>query len=146
MAAAGTSLMLAADSGRKPALFFIDLNDLKKINDTLGHAEGDHAIRDAAEILRAAFLTSDIVARLGGDEFVVLATDAGAQSELLRERLQRAVDQFNRDMGRQYRLSMSVGVVECDPADEFSLASLLEAADKRMYEAKSQRAKSRCSE
>ena len=140
MEAASASLKVASETGRTPALFFIDLNELKQINDTLGHAEGDRAIGDTVEILRAAFRTSDIVARLGGDEFVVLASDAGAHSDVLRERLEQAVEQFNRDAGRQYRLSMSVGVAECDPVAGVSLPGLLVAADKRMYEAKALRA------
>jgi len=136
MEAAGASLQLAAHTGRIPALFFIDLNGLKQINDGLGHAEGDRAISDAAALLRSAFRASDIVARLGGDEFVVLATDASGHSAFLRERLDQSLKQFNEEAGRQYRLSMSVGIAEGDPAGEHTLASLLRKADERMYEAK----------
>ena len=56
-------------------LAFIDVDDLKKINDTLGHEEGDKALIDTAQIIRNTFRESDIIARLGGDEFAVLAID-----------------------------------------------------------------------
>jgi diguanylate cyclase (GGDEF)-like protein len=138
--AASAKLKLAADAGRTPTLFFIDMNELKSINDTLGHAEGDRAIEDAVKLLRSTFRTSDVVARLGGDEFVVLANDAGAHSDVLRDRLKVAVDQFNEGAGREYRLSMSVGVAEYDPIAQTSLESLLGQADRRMYEAKALRA------
>jgi diguanylate cyclase (GGDEF)-like protein len=141
--AASEKLKLAVDAGRTPALFFIDLNDLKRINDTLGHAEGDRAIGDAVKILRSTFRSSDVVARLGGDEFVVLATDPGAHADVLRDRLRAAVGQFNEDAGREFRLSMSVGVAEYDPVTQPALQSLLGEADKRMYEAKAERAKRR---
>jgi diguanylate cyclase (GGDEF)-like protein len=139
MGAATTKLRLAAESGRRPTLFFVDLNDMKHINDTLGHAAGDRAIADTVGLLNATFRTSDVVARLGGDEFVVLVADAGSQSQALRERLDRAVHEFNESGGREYRLSMSVGMAEYDPASGGSLSSLLAEADKQMYAAKSLR-------
>jgi diguanylate cyclase (GGDEF)-like protein len=139
MEAAGAQLLAGAEAGRKPAVFFIDLNGLKQINDTMGHAEGDRALVDTFTLLRSAFRTSDVVARLGGDEFVVLVADAEAISSELRHRLEAAVDDFNAICGREYRLSMSVGIAEYDPTHHSSLRSLLDEADKRMYEAKAVR-------
>jgi diguanylate cyclase (GGDEF)-like protein len=140
MKAATAKLRLAAGAQRTQALFFVDLNGLKRINDTLGHVQGDRAICDAVDILRSTFRASDVVARLGGDEFVVLASDAGACAALLRDRLSTAADQFNDTGAREYRLSMSVGIAEYDPTTQPALQCLLDEADKRMYEAKALRA------
>jgi len=136
LTAARAKLDAATSLGRSPALVFVDLNELKRINDELGHQEGDRAIADAVDVLRSSFRNSDIVGRLGGDEFVVLAQDAGPYSHVLRARLQSALDDFNDRSGRRYRLSMSVGVSQQDPTEPVSLEALVEAADRRMYEEK----------
>jgi diguanylate cyclase (GGDEF)-like protein len=143
MEVAHAKLRVTADSCQTAVLFFVDLNELKRINDTLGHVEGSRAIQDTVDLLRATFRESDVVARFGGDEFVVLATAAGPYADVLRCRLQAAVETFNESAGRDYRLSMSVGVAEYSPGSQSSLLSLLEQADKRMYEVKSLRGKCR---
>ena len=74
--------------GHPAAVLFIDLNDLKKVNDSLGHEQGDTLIKNAAQVLRDNVRMNDIVARLGGDEFVILSVEndeTGAES--LVERL-----------------------------------------------------------
>jgi two-component system, sensor histidine kinase and response regulator len=127
---------VARGSGRQPAVFFIDLNGMKSINDSLGHAEGDRMLMDVTWVLRGCFRTSDIVGRLGGDEFVVLAPDAGEHADVLRERLCAAVMQFNTGSERPYRISISVGMSRCSTEDSLSLEALVEQADRRMYEDK----------
>ena len=77
MQAARDALETARQSGNKPAVFFIDLNGMKRINDSLGHLQGDQLLSDVMTIPRGCFRPSDIIGRLGGDEFVVLAPDAG---------------------------------------------------------------------
>jgi diguanylate cyclase (GGDEF)-like protein len=143
MQVARTALESARKSGRRPAVFFVDLNGMKRINDSLGHPEGDRLLMDVTWILRACFRTSDIVGRLGGDEFVVLAPDAGEHADLLRERLRAAVDQFNAASERSYRVSVSIGLSRGDPAESASLEELVEQADRRMYEDKLARGASR---
>ncbi|MBE0557658.1 MAG: diguanylate cyclase, partial [Proteobacteria bacterium] len=69
-------LRAANRANRRMLLAFIDVDDLKQINDKLGHEEGDKALIDTARIIRRTFRDSDIIARLGGDEFAVLAIDA----------------------------------------------------------------------
>jgi two-component system sensor histidine kinase/response regulator len=133
---AGMALEGARQSGRQPAVFFIDLNGMKRINDSLGHPEGDRLLMDLTWILRACFRTTDIVGRLGGDEFVVLAPDAGDHADVLRERLRAAVDQFNTGGERSYRISVSIGLSTCEPGEAVGLHDLVEQADRRMYEDK----------
>jgi diguanylate cyclase (GGDEF)-like protein len=136
MQVAQKALQNARQSGRKPAVFFIDLNGMKRINDSLGHPEGDRLLMDVTWILRACFRTWDIVGRLGGDEFVVLAPDACDHADVLRERLRAVVDQFNAASERAYRISLSIGLSTSDPEQLASLEELVEQADKRMYEDK----------
>jgi diguanylate cyclase (GGDEF)-like protein len=120
----------------KRVLFFIDMDNLKWINDHLGHAEGDNAIHEITRILRLGFRDTDLIGRLGGDEFVVLAQpgaqDHGDPVRIFRERLER----LNQQSGRRYRLDFSYGSVIFDPADPVSLEELIAAADTRMYEDK----------
>ena len=119
-----------------PVILYADLDGLKTINDSLGHQEGDRALKKTAEILKDTFRTSDIVARLGGDEFVVLA--AIGQDEVadsLTERLQERFDIHNVQANLPYQLSISVGVVHFDSTDT-SIEEVTARADRSMYEDK----------
>ncbi|MEO6444888.1 MAG: PAS domain S-box protein [Gemmatimonadaceae bacterium] len=118
-------------------LFYLDINDLKPINDTFGHHAGDDAIRDAADILRETFRDSDIVGRLGGDEFVALAVNClDASGEVLLQRLEQNVVAYNARGARQYALTLSRGMARFDPSRPRNLQQLLEEADARLYEHK----------
>lgn len=118
-------------------LIFIDLDDLKLINDNLGHLEGDHALTDTTDILKNTFRESDIIARLGGDEFAVLAlAPLEINSETFSKRLQSQLDAHNALGHRPYHLAMSVGIVRYDPKAPMPIADLLAHADAAMYEQK----------
>jgi diguanylate cyclase (GGDEF)-like protein len=74
-------------------LFFGDVDNLKTINDTHGHAQGDLALQEISAILKETFREADIVARIGGDEFVVLAVDASMESaDVLTNRIQSILE------------------------------------------------------
>lgn len=129
------ALKVAKREHHSLALFFMDLNGLKRINDTLGHLIGDQALRDAAHIIRQTFRDSDILARIGGDEFVALAHisgDAGALTRRIREHL----DAFNMQADRPYRVALSVGTAIVDVAEDDDIESLIGRADAAMYEEK----------
>ncbi len=118
-------------------VLFADLDGLKAINDRLGHEQGDCAIREAAEILRATCRATDIVARLGGDEFVVLASNVDeAGIEILKQRLGRAVEEANDTPARSFPFAFSLGVARYDPTGPLPIETLIAEADARMYEAK----------
>ena len=118
-------------------LVYLDLDDLKTINDTFGHQEGNRALVDTANILRACFRQSDIIARLGGDEFCVLMTDAGKGSEhLVRKRLRQRVNSANYGSPRNFRISFSIGIANVMSVEKPSLEELLRIADRQMYEEK----------
>jgi two-component system, cell cycle response regulator len=118
-------------------LVYLDLDDLKLINDNYGHLEGSRALVVTANVLRACFRQSDILARFGGDEFCVLMTDAGQDSaQQVRSRLQQRVE-FTNSLGTwPFRLSFSVGIAEVPEGHQPSLEELLRIADTRMYEEK----------
>src|SRR3989442_105522 len=111
-----------------------DLDDLKRVNDTAGHAAGDRALRDTALVLRHTVRDSDLVARIGGDEYAVLVRHAGPESAgVLADRLKRQLREFNRRAARPYQLSISLGFAAHKASTLGSGAGLLERADRALY-------------
>jgi two-component system cell cycle response regulator len=122
-------------------LLFLDIDRLKNINDTFGHAEGNSAILEAAGVLRSTFRQSDILARLGGDEFAVLCVGTVDSSEAaIRVHLQEKVEAVNSQLDRKYALSFSIGMVPCTPNVQSAAEELLAKADALMYEDKTRKA------
>ena len=119
-------------------LLFADLDGLKEINDRLGHEAGDRALCEIARLLRTgSFREADLVARLGGDEFAILATEISrTDGDTVMKRVDNALRRANEMPGREYVLSMSVGVAMFDPERPQTLDELIAEADRRMYEAK----------
>jgi two-component system cell cycle response regulator len=128
-------------------LLLFDLDRLKVINDTWGHAEGDKAIAEAAEVLRASFRNCDILGRIGGDEFAALAVGAPKASEAaLRAHVREECRKVNSHPPRKYSLSMSIGAIECKPTNLSSVEELLAKADSLMYQDKKRRTGSPCAD
>ena len=126
-------LKVAIRTKRRLLLLFIDMDDLKRINDHYGHHEGDQALKDLAKILKQTFRESDIIARIGGDEFVVLFVSADENSERLLTRLHENLKDYNDQRLRRYPLSISVGTAQFDPEHPVSIDELLSKADTSMY-------------
>ncbi len=121
-------------------LLFCDVDGLKVINDTYGHAAGDRAIVAAGDLLRRSFRSADIIARLGGDEFTVFPLEAaGNSAQLLMERLAFNVDGYNEASGEPFRLSLSAGVSHFDPDSSWTIQQLLDEADRQLYESRRKR-------
>jgi diguanylate cyclase (GGDEF)-like protein/PAS domain S-box-containing protein len=122
--------------GGELALFYIDLNDFKHINDTHGHAMGDAMLREFARRVTASVRASDTVARLGGDEFVVLMEGAFSNTHLeqLARKIIDVVEMPFGIEGKSLCISSSVGVATCPPWKSWE--ELLHTADAAMYEAK----------
>jgi diguanylate cyclase (GGDEF)-like protein/PAS domain S-box-containing protein len=134
---AAQQLKLAVRNTSGTLLFFADLDGLKRINDTLGHEEGDRALIEAATVLKENFRASDIVARLGGDEYAALAVHINeANAKIITARLQSLITRRNRRKNRKYRLSISVGCSYYDPENPCTIDELMASADKLMYEHK----------
>ncbi|MEN6319348.1 MAG: PAS domain S-box protein [Syntrophaceae bacterium] len=133
-------LKIAGRSKEGMLLFFMDLDGMKWINDTLGHKTGDEALIEVATILKETFRTSDVIARMGGDEFAVLAIDeGGANIGILTNRLQQQIDAHNSFQNRHYRISISIGCTHYDPQNPCSIDELMSNADILMYEEKKKR-------
>ncbi len=127
-------LRLAHRGNETLLVAFADLDDLKGVNDTAGHAVGDRALRDTSALLRQTFRDSDLVARIGGDEYAVLVRHAGPESAgVLAERLKRQLREFNRRAGRPYQLSISLGFATHKASTLGSVAGLLDRADRALY-------------
>lgn len=114
-------------------MLYIDLDNMKKINDDLGHSYGDIALVETANILTATFRDSDIIARMGGDEFAALALDCIDGSESMRLRLAENLIKLNSNQDRVFQLKFSVGISQLNPEQPVSLQSLIDAADDQMY-------------
>ena len=128
---------------RRFSILFLDLNDMKQINDNFGHSAGDQALRDIADILRKTFRSSDIIARLGGDEFTVLINEPSIDIEaLITKNINRNLNMHNDHSENPYRLSTSLGISHFDPSHPKSIEDLLAAADQLMYEHKSRKVES----
>jgi diguanylate cyclase (GGDEF)-like protein len=128
----------ARATGGSGALVYVDLDNFKQINDRRGHAEGDAALRVAAELLRRSVRAGDLVARLGGDEFAAWM-DGVDGSEVLRrgEELVRAAAALQRFVpDSDKKIGFSVGIALLRPDRDASEADLLARADRAMYQVK----------
>jgi len=130
MLLAQQELKEAARAQRPLIALYLDVDHLKAINDTYGHAEGDRALRLVADALRAACRESDIIGRLSGDEFAIVLAEAH-ELDGLEGRVRRRVDQAAEQVN--YPLAVSLGVARCEPGERCTLADLFEQADKAMY-------------
>lgn len=118
-------------------ILLIDLDGLKKINDSYGHRAGDAVIRETALRITRIPRRSDMVARLGGDEFGVILEEISDRSDLIAivERIAGETDQAFRFEGRTLHLTASIGNARY-PDDGTDVDALLEAADRSMYQMK----------
>jgi len=116
------------------SIMVADLDGLKRVNDTLGHAAGDRLIQGAAQVIRSAVRGDDLVARIGGDEFAIIlpGTDAATAREV-RDRIRGSEELFNQENSTS-PVAISIGIATAKQGD--SLAEILRLADQRMYENK----------
>ena len=125
--------------GSRVAVLFIDIDDFKNINDSLGHAAGDQVLLEISSRLQNRLRLHDRSARFGGDEFAVILTDVYGESDATIV-ADRVVEELGRPvnlLGQEVRLSVSVGIA-IDDHNHPSAEDLLRAADVAMYEAKDQ--------
>jgi diguanylate cyclase (GGDEF)-like protein len=120
------------------AIVMIDMDHFKEINDTLGHAEGDNALRDMAAIIKGSVRHSDFAVRYGGDEFV-LATRAENDIQRLMERIKEALAAQNAKKVRPYTLEISYGCDVFTTGGSQSIEDFLVHIDSLMYKHKAER-------
>ncbi|WP_333645936.1 sensor domain-containing diguanylate cyclase [Lacrimispora sp.] len=124
------------DEGETFLICFIDIDNLKHVNDQFGHMEGDNYIIRVSDVLRE-FSPEVITCRIGGDEFVLLIQNWTAKAARERmEALRNCLNAANRKSGLSFEYSISYGVIEVEEDNILSAADLLNAADEKMYEYK----------
>ncbi|MEO0161972.1 MAG: diguanylate cyclase [candidate division WOR-3 bacterium] len=127
-------LRIAQRTQKSLLLLFMDMDNLKDINDAFGHAMGDQALIHTALILKRTFRESDLIARIGGDEFVVLTLEIKkTRGQEFYERLYRRLEAFNESGHLPFKISLSAGWSYYHPRRPVTITSLLRSADRMMY-------------
>lgn len=115
-------------------LFVMDMDELKKINDSMGHPEGDRALKRLARLLESTFRKSDIISRIGGDEFAVVALESPHSSlSSIISNFQSQMKKNNAAKEFSYKLQVSLGSAYFDPTNPCSIDELISRADKELY-------------
>lgn len=129
--------ILALECDSQHALFIIDIDDFKAINDSMGHHFGDMVLCELAKLLKKYFRQQDIIGRIGGDEFVVFVRDVVDRNALIQQ-AKRIAESFHTiclSHGKNHQIAGSIGIA-CYPADADNYESLYIAADKALYQSK----------
>mgnify|MGYP004463671385 FL=1 len=132
--------LCSENKGMDTHLLYCDLDHLKEINDTWGHAEGDFAIKACGDILKNCVRGSDMIARIGGDEFACLAfSEMDSFDQVLKMRIKEACRKFNENSRKPYYVEISIGTKAffMEKYEDLQMATLF--ADQALYEAKKSR-------
>ena len=130
------ALRLAQRSKVPFSVLFVDLDNLKQINDVHGHGVGSATLREIAELVQATFREPDVIGRIGGDGFAVAGQFNDSAVSVAVQRLRDASTERNSSAGHKVALSFSIGQVTSILAEHESLDALLAKADQSMYEDK----------
>lgn len=119
------------------ALLFLDLDNFKTINDSLGHYVGDMLLREVATRLQSSLRVDDFIARIGGDEFAIILSDIKTKQTAgeIAEKIIKSLSPVYKIGGNEIHISTSIGI-SCYPSEESNLESLVQNADIAMYHAK----------
>jgi len=116
---------------------YIDINNLKVVNDTFGHKEGDDLIISTAEAVSTNLRDSDVLCRLGGDEFLAIFSDTNNEAAAdIMDRVIDSLNEINRNNMRKYKISISFGFSEYSSPWNKGRSDLIEEADMQMYHVK----------
>jgi len=119
------------------SICYVDVNNLKIINDNYGHQEGDRAIVDAIEVIKNSIRDADVICRMGGDEFLLIFPGCSLiDAEIICARFENSLKRFNSGTKNPYQINISIGLAEYRPSKEISLQKLISIADQRMYQKK----------
>lgn len=124
-------------NGKPFTVCYVDIDDLKIVNDTYGHAEGDALISIACDAMKASIRQMDTLCRMGGDEFLILFPECDLpDAELVWDRIIESLNEYNSRSLKPYKVSMSHGILEYSPASRDSIEHLLKRVDALMYREK----------
>ena len=131
----GTEVLeLGEDRNEAVSASFVDVDGLKAVNDTFGHDTGDEVLLVVAQALRDVTARGDVVARWGGDEFVVVTGGPGFRPDVMESRLRLRIHEITPLDGSVWPPQLSVGRAVLAPWEDGDLVSLLDAADRDMYQ------------
>ncbi len=138
LALAGKQLQTACRQEVDIFLLYADFDNMKGINDILGHKIGDLALVDTAGLLQDTFRQADLIGRVGGDEFLVLLSDnkGNSSEETVVSRLEENIRLYNQRPDIQYKILLSIGTVRYNPEEPCSIEELMSKADAMMYKSK----------
>lgn len=117
-------------------VLFIDMDDMKSINDKFGHETGDAALKVSARILQRVCSEDAFIMRYGGDEFIIIDT---GRNRRLSNGILSAADEYNRTSGMPFTLGFSIGTVRTDDLKRLPMDDCIKEADSRMYKKKQKR-------
>jgi len=142
-----TEIQRARHHHEQLTIAYVDVNDLKVVNDKFGHKEGDRLLRYITEIIQSNLRDLDMIARLGGDEFMIIYKKCSEeQAKRVWKRIDDEFVQINQTQNLSYQVSASAGFTQFDPNKHRTVSALLHEADSLMYQHKKnskQRHKSR---
>ncbi|MGI6092729.1 MAG: ABC transporter substrate binding protein [Negativicutes bacterium] len=124
----------ADKNNTKLSIVFIDVNELKTVNDTYGHQEGDKLIKTASQLILKRLRKSDVLCRFGGDEFLLILPDCDlSQAKSIWADAEENIEGYNTEHHHIYPICVSQGFAEYDPAHPLSVDMLIKQADTEMY-------------
>lgn len=125
---------LTVTLGDTMLILFIDIDNLKMVNDTFGHVEGDILLTSVAMIIRDSLARKDIICRYGGDEFLVALPGASMKNmQGIKTRLETAISNHNAHSFKSYAINISVGFSEYNSKKSRNIEELIQEADENMY-------------
>ena len=131
------SIKISGRQKRKLTVCYIDLDNLKYVNDNFGHSEGDKAIRKAVKLIRKVLRESDVMCRLGGDEILlVLPNTSLEEGARVIDRITERLSRYNEKQRAPWKLGISYGLAEYPAGGRCSADALIDRADRNMYRMK----------
>lgn len=136
--AADRHLAQAVEDKHPFALMHVDLDYFKAVNDTMGHAAGDHVLHEVAQVMRAETRDSDMIARVGGDEFMIMicGDSPTQQIKAIAERLIKGIEKPIPFEEQVCRISASIGIAQYHPSSLLAVEELVQHSDRALYASK----------
>jgi diguanylate cyclase (GGDEF)-like protein len=121
--------------GKRPGVLYCDVDRLKYINDTFGHAEGDFIIKQTAKVLNRFFFHDEVIARIGGDEFIVFIDDVdNLTMQQILDDIEEFTSEINKKINKPYEYKLSFGISSYSSQSKDTLGKIIKEADQKLYQ------------